>query len=259
MQIISNKYIDSVVSIGYNNSKDELVWIGTGFLVGHKKLDECYIYIITNYHIIEGKNSVFVKFNQIHENNTTDYILSLYDENGLPLFTKHKEADIIAIRIRPEVLKRGESIFDYFSIEDDFFKLKDMKNSCVTEGNFIYGLGYPLNMVDKIKSKPICRIGCISRISDVIDNDNSLEYLVDLPSYPGNSGGPVIAMVENNNDSKGKLVGIIHSCISYKEECFNEETGKIDHVYEENSGLALVHSANLIIETIELYERIFGR
>lgn len=260
MAIISDEFIDSVVSIGYENKDGELEWIGTGFLVGYNNERNNSVYFVTNYHIIENKKSVLVKFNQLHVESTANYILDLYDDNDFPIFTKHPEADIIVVRIMPEVLKSGESNYNYFSINDDFFKISDMRENDIAEGSIIFGLGYPLNMVDKIKNKPICRLGCISRISDVIENNNPIEYLVDLPAFPGNSGGPVIIMPNpqlsshdfNNNSSK--IIGIIHSCISYKEECFNEVTGKIENIYEENSGLALVHPMDLVVQTIELLQ-----
>lgn len=260
MAIISDKFIDSVVSIGDGSKDEEIEWIGTGFLVGYNNGKENIVYFVTNYHIVENKKSVLVKFNQLHVESTANYILKLYDDNGCPIFTKHPKADIVVIRIVPEVLKWGESNYNFFSIKDDFFKISDMRKNDIAEGSIIYGLGYPLNMVDKIKNKPICRLGCISRISDVIENNNALEYLVDLPAFPGNSGGPVIFMPNLdgsccNNNSSSKIIGIIHSCISYKEECFNEVTGTIDNVYEENSGLALVHPMDLVVQTIELSQK----
>lgn len=261
MAIILDKFIDSVVSIGYEIEED-LEWIGTGFLVGYNNGEDNLVYFVTNYHIIENKKSVLVKFNQLHVESTTNYIVELYDDNGYPIFTKHPQADIIAVRIVPEVLKSGESNYNFFSVNDDFFKISDMRKNDIAEGSIIYGLGYPLNMVDKIKNKPICRLGCISRISDVIENNDALEYLVDLPAFPGNSGGPVIFMPNSqldgsycNSNHSSKIIGIIHSCISYKEECFNEATGAIDNVYEENSGLALVHPMDLVVQTIELSQK----
>lgn len=64
MAIIPKFFFDAVVSIGVSG-ENEHKWIGTGFLVGRKEdLDDSYtIFLITNYHIVENKEKILVRFN----------------------------------------------------------------------------------------------------------------------------------------------------------------------------------------------------
>ena len=109
-------------------------------------------------------------------------------------------------------------------------------------------------MIGNNRKTPICRIGCISRISDLFDDDQITEYLIDLQAIPGNSGAPVINRPENSfiqgtaHNASSNLIGIISGTIDYSEKCENTVCA-MEH--ERSSGFATVHPVDTIREVVE--------
>lgn len=254
MAMIPKFFFDAVVAIGIKTAED-IRWIGTGFLVGRKERDEdAYtIFLITNYHIIENKEKVLVRFNQKDSIDCCDYEIDLI-RNGKEFYSKHGSADIIAIQIAPYVLNENNSEFNWFSLDKHALTLSSMKKTDVVEGSIVFSLGFPINMIGGHRKNPICRIGCISRISDLFEGLEQSEYLVDLQTIPGNSGAPVINRPEHthiegtSHNGSANLIGIISGTIDYSEQC-NDATCSMEH--EKNSGFAIVHPVDLIIEVVE--------
>lgn len=241
-----------------NNTK----WIGTGFLVGRKeKSSDTYtIFLITNYHIIENKREILVRFNQKGGNECRDYRVALRDSLK-ELFSKHQTADVIAIQILPEFLKQNNSEFNWFALDKHALSLKQMKLTDVLEGSIVYSLGFPINMIGTNRKTPVCRIGCISKISDLFENREIEEYLIDLQAIPGNSGAPVINRPEDlyikgtSHNESANLIGIISGTIDYSEKCEDSNCSK---EHEKSSGFAIVHPVDIIMEVVEM-EYMRGR
>lgn len=253
MAIIPKFFFDAVVAIG-SKADNETKWIGTGFLVGRKdESTELYtIYLITNYHIIENKAEIIVRFNQKDAFDYRDYGIRLIDQN-IAYYSKHDNADIIAIQISPSVLKNDHSEYNWFSLDKHALTIEQMKATDVVEGCLVYSLGFPINMIGEHRKNPICRLGCISRVSDLfLDQKN--EYLIDLQAIPGNSGAPVINRPEETciqgttNNTSANLIGIISGTIDYSEQCSDD---KCPMEYEKNSGIATVHTVDAIIDVVE--------
>lgn len=254
MAIIPKFFFDAVVSIGVAFD-EQIKWIGTGFLVGRKKDNsELYsIYLITNHHIIESKTEIVIRFNQKGNDEFKDYKISLVESNEF-CYSKHATADVIAIRISPSVLYNNNSEFNWFALDKHALTLSAMKDTDVVEGSIVYTLGFPMNMINSTKNTPVCRIGCISKISDLFEKQESNEYWIDLQAIPGNSGAPVINRPEHlyiqgtsHNDS-ANLIGIICGTIDYSEKCDNPDCN-IEH--EKSSGIAIVHPVDVIKEVVE--------
>lgn len=254
MAIIPKFFLDAVVSIGIN-VENEIKWIGTGFLVGRKENanDSYTIFLITNYHIVENKESVIVRFNQIDSHDYNDYNIILMDSNQM-YYSKHATADIVAIQIKPGFLKEHNLEYGWFALDKHSLDLDEMRETDVVEGSIVYSLGFPINMIGTARKTPICRIGCISRISDLFEDAKMEEYLIDLQAIPGNSGAPVINRPENSflrgtsHNESANLIGIISGTIDYSEKCEGAECAK---VHEKNSGFAIVHPVNAIKLVVE--------
>ncbi len=261
MAIIPKFFFDATVAIGVK-TEDDVKCIGTGFLVGRKEdnTDNYTIYLITNYHIVEKKTNVVVRFNQKNSDNCRDYNITLTEDN-IELFSRHKDADIIAIRISPGVLKMNNSEYNWFDLNNHALTLSKMRETDVIEGCIVYSLGFPINMIGTNRKTPICRIGCISRVSDLFEKGNtSNEYLIDLQALPGNSGAPVINRPESSHiegtthNSSSNLIGIINGTIDYSEKCEHSENCEektCTKIREKNSGFAIVHPVDTIIEVVE--------
>lgn len=253
MAIIPKIFFDAVVAIGINIDENPK-WIGTGFLVGRKdENSEAYtIYLITNHHIIEDKTEIIIRFNRKDIFDYRDYGIKLVGPDSIN-YSKHDNADIIAIQISPNVLNNDNSEFNWFSLDRHALTIDQMSATGVVEGCLVYSLGFPINMIGEHRKNPICRLGCVSRVSDLfVDKGN--EYLIDLQAIPGNSGAPVINRPEETGikgttyNASANLIGIISGTIDYSEHCSD---GTCSKEHEKNSGIATVHTVDAIIEVVE--------
>lgn len=254
MAIIPKFFFDAVVAIGIEVDKD-IKWIGTGFLVGRKEPEEdAYtIFLITNHHIIEEKENIIVRFNKKGTLEYTDYNIKL-EEQGRQKYSKHENADVIAVQISPSVLRSNNSEYNYFCLDKHSLNLEQMNSTDVIEGAIVYSLGFPINMVGSNRKSPICRMGCISRISNLFNDDNENEYLLDLQTIPGSSGAPIINRPETlyiektSHNESANLIGIISGTIDYSEKCSDENC---DKEHEKNSGFTIAHPVDVIVEVVE--------
>lgn len=268
MAIIPSFFLDAVVALSVDSTNNEKHCIGTGFIVGRKEADNPILstyYIVTNKHVIKDQRYIYVRFNSLGGTLVKDYKVDLYDENNMPTFSAHphEKTDVIAFQILPQTLIKDKSIWGAFDLDDHSLTLEQMQSTGIEEGNIVYALGFPMNLIDTIKV-PICRLGCISRIKDAfILKKGTPIFLVDAQTFPGNSGGPIINRPEcfsidgTPYNSSSNLIGILSSYIPYRETLYSRQTGKARMIQEENSGLTVVHPVDRIREVVELeWERI---
>lgn len=255
MALIPSFFFNSVVSIG-TKQKNELQWIGTGFLVGRKEDDsDLYsIFLITNFHLVESKEEIIIRLNVQETDKYMDCEVKLSD-NGICHYSKHQIADVVAIQLSSSYLNGHNLDYSWFSLDRHALTVSQMKKTDVIEGCLVYSLGFPLNLISPNRNVPICRLGCISRISDLFISDNQCEYLVDIKTIPGNSGSPIINQPETSHiqgtasNSSANLIGIISGTIDYSEKCVDDSC---DFEHEKNSGFAIVHTVDTIQEAVEL-------
>ena len=264
--IIPNKFMNAIVAIGVPKDGNDKHWIGTGFIVARKDESNPEIsdyFIVTNKHVVENCEKIFVRFNALEGDFVKDYDIVLTDGKNC-FYSKHPNdaADVIALQIAPEALINDKSVWGAIDLTNEALSLEEMKAYGVAEGNLVYSLGFPMNLVDIIKS-PICRLGCISRIFDAfIRRKESPTFLVDAQTFPGNSGGPIIGQLENMSmkdffKKEVKLIGILSAYIPYTTPLINAQTHRPSMILEENSGLTIVHPVDRIREVVDMeYHRI---
>ena len=267
MALIPKFFIESVVTISIVNNSSQKTCIGTGFLVGDlmensKSVKKYGLYLITNKHVIKNHRRIFIGFNQNGGVNSYDFPADLLNQNNQKLYSEHinPKVDIIALSINASFLNNMNAKYHFFPLEESL-TLGEMQSSGVFEGDLVYSLGYPLNLVNTSQKNPICRLGCISRISDLyIPGNTEVNFLVDAQSFPGNSGGPVILRPElasvkgSSPQPKAALLGILHSYIPYTDGLISQQTGEVYSIMKENSGLTNVHPVDYIKQTV-LIER----
>ena len=186
----------------------------------------------------------------------------LFDEgSGVKYYSEHpmKNTDVVAIQIVPQIILQNHLSLSVIDIEDHALTLEQMKQSGVDEGNLVYALGFPMNLVNDNVKAPICRLGCISRVADAFVNPATAEqFLVDAQTFPGNSGGPIISRPEHisidgtPHNTKANLIGILSAYIPYQDTLLSVQTKQPIMIREENSGLTIVHPVNRIKEVIEI-------
>ncbi len=271
MALIPNFFIESVVTISVINDDNSKNCIGTGFLVGdlienNKSVKKYGLYLITNKHVVKNQKRIYVGFNQKDGISSDDFPAELIDQNGHKLYSEHinSKVDIIALCIDASFLNNMNAKYNFFPLEDSF-TLSDMQKHGVFEGDLVYSLGYPLNLVNTSQKNPICRLGCISRISDLyIPGNPEVNFLVDAQSFPGNSGGPVIlrpelsSIIGSNPQPQAVLLGILHSYIPYIDSLISRQTNEIYSLMRENSGLTNVHPVDYILQTVAIERQRVG-
>ena len=267
MALIPPFFLDCVVAIGVKNSDGLKSWIGTGFLIGRffrqrdEGLNDYHIFLVTNKHVLEGKNSVVVRFNPQPQSNepARDYDLTLIAEGGNKRWTEHptKEIDVAVISINLKILREHGMKFSYFQSDKHLLNVDGMAEMGTTEGDFIFVLGYPMGIVPPDWQYVIARSGIIARIRDVLEG-RSKDFIVDAFVFPGNSGGPVVSKPEGVSIEGTKaslsayLIGIVTTYVPYQDIAISQQTRRPRVVFEENSGLTAVIPVDYIMETIEI-------
>lgn len=184
-------------------------WSGTGFALKDG-------YIVTNYHVIEGANSITIQ--GVNGNFNIQYNTSIVGTD--------KINDLALLKVTDPTFK-GFGIIPY-SI-----------SSAISEvGEEIFVLGYPLTstMGDKIK----LTTGVISSKTG-FQGDIAL-YQISAPIQPGNSGGPLF-------DKNGNVIGIVSAKHKDAENVgYAVKTLYLQNLIESSLSSAIIPMTNSISE-----------
>lgn len=215
---------------------------------------------------MQGQKSIIVRFNP--EPSATgialDYTIELDETKTKWAGHPKADIDISAISINPSVLIEQSRRFAYFHSDDNILCIKDMAEQKVSEGDFVYALGFPMNLVDLDRQYVISKAGTIARIRDVLEGYRN-DFIVDISLFPGNSGSPVVSKPEmvciegTKSLMTSYLIGIVKANIPYSDIAVSQQTRQPRVIFQENSGLAIVIPVDFIMETIDLcYEKVFA-
>jgi hypothetical protein len=274
MALLPPFFLDTVVAIGVGDDPNKRYWIGTGFIFGKyiegsdkngRKKSYC-LWLVTNKHVFINCKTIYIKFNSAQDTKSKDYRVNLIARNGRPYWVGHpnKNIDIAVIFLSAKFLEQECRLYKCFHSDEHIMDKKKMCSKRVTEGDRIFVLGFPMNLVSPERQYVICRGGYISRIRDFLEN-KSEDFLIDAAIFPGNSGGPVIicpsalAIRGTNPIDKACLIGIVKSYIPYSDIALSQQTGIPRIQFMENSGLALVESVDSIIDTIIIAEKRYKK
>lgn len=184
-------------------------WSGTGFALKDG-------YIVTNYHVIEGANSITIQ--GVNGNFNVQYNTSIVGTD--------KINDLALLKVTDPTFK-GFGIIPY-SI-----------SSAISEvGEEIFVLGYPLTstMGDEIK----LTTGVISSKTG-FQGDIAL-YQISAPIQPGNSGGPLF-------DKNGNVIGIVSAKHKDAENVgYAVKTLYLQNLIESSLSSAIIPMTNSISE-----------
>jgi S1-C subfamily serine protease len=270
MALIPPIFLDSVVAIGVKNEKGDIDWIGTGFIVGRvtePDSNRYHTFLVTNKHVFDKQKKVLVRFNPQSNEKTKDFEAVLIDEQNNILWTGHPEGkiDVAVILINHQFLEDQKIKYSFFAADNHALRKSQLIESGISEGDFIYILGFPMNLVDIERNYVIVRLGIIARIKNYLDGF-SKEFLVDSSVFPGNSGGPVItkpeivAIQDTKAVSASNLIGMVESSINYQDVAYSLQTQKPRLISVENSGLTVIIPIDFILETIDIeYSKRFPK
>ncbi|MBU2489462.1 MAG: serine protease [Proteobacteria bacterium] len=255
----NNLWLKSVVSMEVRVPGGEPQPLGTGFLV---KSPGDHILLVTARHVIvdssprppcpqdpqaaPGQPSARVREGLAYRlNDAADESLLLLDadlqKSGLgPWFLD--PGNDLACRF---IVRRESSDIALIPLEA-FLSWKD-----VEAGTPLMVLGFPLGLRSTEHARPIARRGMVARS----DADG---IIADAMVFPGSSGGPVLyapyvkmgAGLTSPVVNEEKLVGLVFGFIPYEEAAVSVQTRRPRIIFEENSGLARLVSADAIRDLI---------
>ena len=259
MALIPPGYLDAVVALGQADAQGKKSWCATAFLYGHHLKDQkqYQIYLVTNRHVLDNQNHIIVRFDSNVTKQPLELTIPLVDKSGNQVWHAHSnpDIDIAVIRIDYEMLKEKGVQANFFQSNQHLLTKQDCITHEVMEGNGVFLLGFPLSLVGVEKNYVLVRSGDIAKIRDCLDN-KSKTFLVNIPNFPGNSGGPLVTKPEvvsiqgTKAYAKSSLIGVISAYLPYEDIAVSRQTGKPRVIFQENSGLALAYPVDCIQETI---------
>lgn len=265
MALIPKFFPDCVVAIGANDPSEEkkVAWVASGFLYGQSVESPKpghRTYLITNRHVFENMSTVFLRFNPRDQGSPLNLALELLNEEHEPIWFAHPnpKIDVAALPIDFDLLEKQGLQVAFFASEAAVANIDKMNAEGITEGDFVYVLGFPMGLVGESRNTVIVRGGVISRIRDALSRANT-EFLVDAPVFPGNSGGPVVSKPEAIaiQGTKGQLasylIGIVKSYVPYRDVAISQQTRRPRVIFEENSGITVAHPIDFVQETVSVH------
>ena len=266
MSLIPKFFMDAVLSIGVRNNKGKVQWIGTGFFVMKRLNAERYQpFLVSNKHVLVDKDQVVIRMKESDSGNIRILDVPLKEnETSLVFEHPHEDVDIAVVLLNGSYIMKNKLQFSAFDIDEHTLTSEEFLAQGGDEGSFIYMLGYPMGLVDVDSNSPICRSGCVARMSKG-EIDKTKKILLDIQNFPGNSGSPIISKPEvvsiSGTKALGKcaLIGIVNSYIVYNAPVVNNLTKKVE-IRSENSGIANANPAEFIKEVVEYkMEQLFGK
>jgi hypothetical protein len=264
MALIPPFFSDCVVAIGYEVPGQGTIWGASGFFYFHTlKGDQGRVYLVTNKHVLNGNDRVFLRLNPKALKEPKGYELNLKDnQTGNLLWRGHylKDVDVAVIPVNFPLFEKEDMQVSYFHDVNHTLDVKDMENEGISEGDRLFALGFPVSLVGDKSSTAIVRGGTLARIRDTFKKPTE-PYLIDSTVFPGNSGGPVVNSPElvsiegTKTINRSSLIGIVASYVPYRDIAVSRQTRNVRVVFEENSGLSNVFSVDCIRTTINSFER----
>jgi len=268
MGFMPPEYLDCVVAVGIKKG-DSMAWVGTGFLYGQfvkaedPKTNVYQAYLVTNRRVVEGNPEIFIRFNPLGiDDEGSNHAVSEYAVEAANIWTSHphEAVDVAVTALHGAKLYQHKLKYVCFGSQKHVCALNDLKQLSASEGDPVFVLGYPMATVPEERHYVVCHSGVIARIRDCYER-KTRDFLIDVPLFPGNRGGPVILRGEGAVGPGGKpgrgamLIGIAAASIHYRETLVNTQTGTTRFVSRENSGLTAVIPVDYIQETIALHSR----
>jgi S1-C subfamily serine protease len=263
MALIPSHYLHCVVALGIDTPKGRR-WVASGFFYGSfvEKVNEgknrYSVYLVTNRHVFKDTTKLYIRCNPEGQEKAKEYGLSLVDNEGKPKWSGHPnpEIDVAAISVNIRKLEEEKMQVNFFTSDHDVANRDKLVELGITEGDFAYALGFPMELIGGERNYVLVRSGTIARIRDALSKVSN-EFLLDAFIFPGNSGGPVISKPEalaikgTKSQNAAYLIGIIKSYVPYQDVAVSLQTNEPRVIFAENSGLAGVLPMDFVQEAVQ--------
>ncbi len=269
MALIPPFYSNCVVAVGYPDGSQGVVWVASGFLYG--KLAQANpgpgerryrAYLVTNKHVLRERDLIYVRVNPTATGPARGFEVRLSDQaTGRQMWLGHEisDVDVAVLPINFQLLRNLGMDVSLFQSDQNALNVEGLKKAGMSEGDFVFVMGFPMGLVGEERNTVIVRGGVIARIRETLARPTK-GYMVDTIVFPGNSGGPIITKPETvaiqgtRPQKSASLIGIVASYVPYKDVAVSQQTGNIRVIFEENSGLAEAYSVDCIDQTINRLE-----
>lgn len=240
-------YSDSTINGDIHRSE----LIGTGFFYTFD-IDSFKVpVIVTNYHVIRGRESIIINFTE-NINGSPEYgkIITEIIPNSKNLWIKHPNVDLAVLPIYPiiEKIKKVKNKIPYFvSYTENELPTKQLLEE-LTGIEEILMIGYPNGLWDPINNLPIVRKG-ITATPIYIDYMGEKQFLIDIPDYSGSSGSPIVLYNQNYYfDKNGNMIiGKRFSLLGINTQVFTQKI-QLNDEGERNDNLDIVSYAKIPID-----------
>lgn len=266
MALIPHTFLDSVVAIGYGDAVERR-YLATGFLYGKRVGSKKPVYtvaLVTNRHVLEGESSIWLRFNRKGGDPVQDFEVPLLGDDGVPVWSTDPEIDLAVVAIRADQMEEARIEYHAFRSDRDVLTLASAEAAGLSEGDGLFVLGFPLELVSEHRNYVVVRQGVVARIRDTF-HGSSREFLADVNVFPGNSGGPVVtrpevlALTGTKAVARPALIGVVSAYLPYADTAISVQTQRPVVTFEENSGLAVVvpidHAIRLFDQNLEEWKR----
>jgi hypothetical protein len=184
---------------------------GTVFIMGEPSSDEpnkLYYVLITAAHVLEGINSG-VAILHLRKQDGDKFVRLIYPvqirNKGIPLWTRHPEVDVAAMRVRLPNDADVKLISTSLLGTD-----KTLEEFQVRPGDPLLVLGFPYGEEANESGFPILRSGKIASYP-LTPTRSTRTFLLDFEVFQGNSGGPVLFYAENRPYAGSIHLGWYHA------------------------------------------------
>lgn len=229
---------------------------GTGFFVGVRHPDAAkdvaFIYLVTARHVItKGDGTLYsdigLRLNKKVGKSELVYLpLAESGDTRNVFFHPDKTVDLAVIATAPDM-----KVYDYKWIPmDGITSHQDVIDLKIAEGSEVFFTGLFAHHIGDDKNHPIVRFGRMALLTDERirwGNDARIQtYLIESPSYGGNSGSPVFFFLGPERDGGFTLGGRILRLAGIIQGTFND----VQPIVSIDTASALVSRASIGISAV---------
>jgi len=256
MALLSEALMNTTVCIG-EGSQDKIKWMATGFFVSKKaQKGGSYIYLVSNRHVFENKEKIFIRLMYKGASTCSECEIAL-KINGVDQYavSPNRDIDVAVILLNGKFIDKNIDKIKSFDIDDNTMTSSDYLLNGGYAGSGVFMPGFPMGLIDKFTTSPICRQGCIARLSNN-EIKKHQKFLLDIQNFPGNSGSPIISKPEIVALKGTKpilscyLIGIVFGYLTYSDALISNQTKLVVSTTIENSGLAIANPSECFVDLI---------
>ena len=264
VSLIPPHYTDCVVALGADDPRGEVRWLASGFFYafprgnladGERTYAVC---LVTNRHVFEGLRRIHVRLDPGPASPIFEFSLDLADRAGPIMVTSEQnDVDVAIIPVNYRQLREQGLPIGAFVQGRHSATTERLAKEGLAEGDPVFLLGYPMWITQGFRHTVLVRGGTVARLREALAGASDT-YLVDATIFPGNSGGPVVARpdmraIQGTGGCRAAyLMGLVRSYLPYEDLAVSQQTGMPRVIFQENSGLVVVHTMDVVDETIRL-------